>query len=118
MAEINKAFTRNPFVEKCMSYIPDDPLTQAHYMYILTSFVFLGLLGYALSAWWQVIVAFSFKSLFSGVFMLAIAIMSLFGLKQTRNSYIMTKRIYAAPRQELKIETIDEMKKEFEGGKV
>ena len=109
MSDINKSFTGNPFVTKMMSYIPDDPLTQSLYMYILTSFVFLGLLGYAVAAWWQVWVVFSFKSLFSGIFMLAIALISLFGLKQTRNSYIMTKRIYASPQKELKVESVKEM---------
>ena len=40
MADPTQAFTRNQFVDKMMSWIPQDPKTQAAYMYSLTAVVF------------------------------------------------------------------------------
>lgn len=107
------AFTKNSFVDKMMKLIPDDPLVQAQYMYFLTLFVFVGLLGYALTAWFYVVTAFSFKQFFSGIFMTAISLISLFGLKQTRNSYKLMKMMYAQKQPET--ESIEQMQKIFQG---
>jgi len=110
-------FTNNGFVDKMLKIIPQDPLTQAHYMYLLTLIVFVGLTGYAGTAWWDFFTTFSISSFFRGMFMLAIGFMSLFGLKQTRSAYLATKAVYGnVPKGEepkIEIETPEEMLKSF-----
>lgn len=105
--------TKNSFVDKMLKLIPEDPLTQAHYMYLLTLIVFLGLLGYGAVSWYQFVTTLNVKMLFSGLFMTAVALISAFGLKQTRNNYKMIKQIYSQPKQEMKIESVDDMLKAF-----
>lgn len=112
--QVTDQFTRNPFVEKCMSYIPDDPVTQTQYLYFLTCFVFFGLMGYALAAWYNLFSSFTWTGLFTGIFMTAIGLISLFGLKQTRNSYLYSKEMYGNKPQDKKLDSIDDMLKEFE----
>ena len=114
MTDPTQQFTKNKFVDKMMGWIPQDPLTQSLYMYILTTIVFLGLLGYAIASWWGFFTTpFQFKPLFSSLFMTAIALMSVVGLKQTRDSYHMIKMMYSNKQPELKIESKDEMLKAF-----
>src|SRR5512135_904718 len=112
------AFTKNSFIDKCMKVIPEDPLTQTHYMYLLTAIVFFGLLGYAASSWWVFAHTLKLTTFFSSLFMTAIAIMSVFGLKQTRTAYLATKMAYGfrpknvAPVPD-KIESVEEMQGMF-----
>ena len=113
MSDINEAFTKNSFVDKVMKWIPEDPLTQSKFIYYLTCIVFFGLLGYGINAWYNFFAHSSLSSFFSGCFMVAIAIISLFGLKQTRQSYLVMKKMYSQPKIEVKVDTLDEMKKEF-----
>lgn len=108
------AFTRNKFVDKCMSYIPDDPLIQAKYIYFLSAFVFLGLLGYGITAWYNYLSTLMLNYLFSGIFMTAIAFISAFGLKQTRNSYL---AILEMKKMTKPIESVEEMQKIFNQSK-
>ena len=120
MIDPTQQFTRNKFVDKMMSWIPQDPLTQSLYMYSLTAIVFLGLMGYAISSWYVFFTSpFSFKPLFSSLFMTAIALISVVGLKQTRDSYHMIKMMYGNKpvEQELKLESKEEMLKAFENEK-
>ena len=112
MTNINTAITRNKFVEFWMKRIPDDPYTQSQYMYILTSVVFFGLLGYGLTAWYTFFTGLSIKYFFSACFMTAISIISLFGLKQTRAQYLVMKEMKNQPQKE--IENVDEMLKQFQ----
>ena len=115
MTSPTDAFTRNSFIDKVMSFIPEDPLTQAKFMYYLTCIVFLGLLGYGLTSWYSFFTIFSLKPLFSALFMTAIALMSLLGLKQTRINYIMIRDAMEQFKKELepKIESKEEMLKSF-----
>ena len=112
MTDPTQQFTKNKFVDKAMSWIPQDPLTQSLYMYSLTAVVFIGLLGYAIASWWGFFTSpFSFKPLFSSLFMTAIAFLSVVGLKQTRDSYHMIKMMYAnsKPKDDFKVESTSEM---------
>ena len=114
MSNINEAFTKNSFIDRVMKWIPEDPLTQSKFIYYLTCIVFFGLLGYGVNSWYSFFThSFQLSYLFSGFFMTAISLISLFGLKQTRQSYLTMKAIYSTPKQEVKVETIDEMKSEF-----
>lgn len=106
----NQFFTGNKFVNKVMSWIPEDPLTQSKFIYYLTITVFVGLMGYALATWYAVIFYFAWKNLFQGLFMTAIAILSLFGLKQTRKQYYMLKNMYTQQNNiKLEVESPDKM---------
>jgi hypothetical protein len=114
MTDPTQAFTKNQFVDKMMSWIPQDPLTQSAYMYSLTTIVFLGLLGYAGASWWTLFAnPFQAKVLFSSLFMTAIAMISVVGVKQTRDSYHMIKMMYANQQPEIKLESKEEMEKGF-----
>ena len=113
MTDPTQAFTKNSFVDKCMKLIPEDALVQSQYMYYLTLFVFLGLLGYACVSWYNFFVAFSLKAMFSGIFMLAVALMSLFGLKQTRNMYIGTKQLYEMKNKQIDNTSLQDMYDSF-----
>ena len=86
-------FTRNKFVDYCLSLIPDDPYDQALYMYILTGMVFFGLIGYGLTSWYYFFTTMSIKNFFSAIFMTAIGLISSFGLKQTRNQFLVMKEM-------------------------
>lgn len=104
-------FTNNSFIDKMLKVIPQDPLTQAHYMYLLTLIVFCGLMGYAINTWWLFFTTFELRSLFSGLFMTAIGFMSLFGLKQTRGVYLATRAAYDQMENgEVKVEIEDPKK--------
>lgn len=119
MSSPTDTFTKNKFIDKVMKWIPEDPLTQSKFMYYLTCVVFLGLLGYGLNAWYNFFAhSFQLSYLFSGLFMIAIALISSFGLKQTRSNYILVKQMYSMPKQEMKVESIGEMKEEFKDAKV
>lgn len=116
---INDAFTKNSFVERIMKWIPEDQLTQSKFIYYLTCIVFFGLLGYGLNAWYNFFAHdFQLSSFFSGLFMTAVALISLFGLKQVRQQYYLLKQVYAQPKEEIKVESIEDMKKEFNNDKV
>lgn len=108
-------FTKNKFIDKLLSIIPEDPLTQTQYLYYLTVIVFFGLIGFAVATWYEVFVHFSFTTFFRGIFMTAIAFLSLFGVKQTRQAYTVTKSMMSAVKKEEpdEIESVDEMIKEF-----
>lgn len=114
---VTEAFTKNSFVDKITRMIPEDPVTQTQYIYYLTVFVFFGLLGYAGVSWYTFFTTFKLSSFFSGIFMLAVALISAFGLKQTRTAYQTTKAIYSQTPKNVKIEdTIespDKMKEMF-----
>lgn len=105
------SFTRNKFVEKVMRWIPDDPLTQAEYLYVLTAVVFFGIIGYAFVAWYNFFASLHLTSFFSAVFMTAIGLMTLLGLKQTRSSYHMIKEMKA--NQNKPVPTMEDMLKGF-----
>jgi hypothetical protein len=78
--------------------------------------VFIGLLGFSVSTFVEVFRQFSFSLLFRGIFMLAITLLSLVGLRSTKQSYEMTRDMYSGNKelkQELQIESVDEMMKEF-----
>ena len=57
--------------------------------------------------------------MFSGLFMTAIAFISAFGLKQTRNQYLMTRKLYAykGKEEEMTIESPESMKQLFQNEK-
>lgn len=114
MNDPNAAFTQNTFVDKLMKLIPEDPLSQAQYIYFLTVFVFLGLLGYGVMSWFTFFTTWSFASGFQGVFMTAIALISLFGLKQTRNAYHMMKKVYSNKDTGVQVESVDAMLNQFD----
>lgn len=107
---ITEAFTRNKFVDKVMGWIPDDPLIQAQYIYYLTLVVFLGLIGYGLTAWYSFITLFKLSSMFSALFMTAIGLISLFGLKQARNNYYLMKEMVKKSKEP--IESVETMLKQ------
>lgn len=114
MADITQQFTRNKFVDKMMGWIPQDPRTQSLYMYSLTAIVFIGLLGYAMASWWSLFTnPFSFRILSTCVFMTAIALLSVVGVKQTRDSYHMIKLMYANHKPEIQVESKDAMLNSF-----
>jgi hypothetical protein len=118
MSNPTEAFTRNSFVEKVMKWIPDDALTQSKFIYYLTIVVFLGLIGYGVTAWYNFFFhSFQLSYLFSGLFMTAIGFISLFGLKQTRNSYFALKEAYSQPVNIINLDNIKDMKKEFDNVK-
>lgn len=122
MSGINEVLTNNSFIDKCMKLIPEDPLTQSKFIYSLTWVVFLGLLGYGLNAWYNFFAhSFQLSYLFSGLFMVAIALISAAGLKQTRQGYLTMKKIYSRPvkkQEPIKVESLEEMKSIFkEDGK-
>jgi hypothetical protein len=110
---------KNPIVDKMLSIIPSDPVTQTLYIYTLSWVLFIGLLGYSLATWYGVIMAFNIKSLFSGLFMSAVTLMSLIGLKQARGSYLSIKSFYTkqseAPQSKEQLE--EETKKLMESFK-
>lgn len=107
---IEKNLKGNPFINFCMRKIPDDPHTQSLYVYILTWVVFIGLLGYGVISWYSFFLAGGgLKNLFSALFMTAIGLISLFGLKQTRNQYLIVKQMKENPQP---IQSFEEMMKE------
>lgn len=107
-----------PFMEKLTKLVPDEPKLQSQYVYYLTTIVFCGLLGFAVSAWIVVFTHFDWRTLFQAIFMSAISMLSLFGVKQTRANYLMIKQIYSSGKPELKVESEEEMLKGFEEVKV
>lgn len=113
MADVTKQFTKNPFIDRCMKLIPDDPVIQAQYMYYLTFVVFIGLIGYAVTSWYVFFTTWKVSSFFSGLFMLAIGLLSSFGLKQTRTNYVMIKQAVNQLDTEPKLESPEEMLKTF-----
>lgn len=119
MTDVTKQFTKNPFIDRCLKIIPDDPLTQSQYMYYLTVVVFLGLAGYAITSWYTFFTTWKMSSFFSGMFMIAIALLSSFGLKQTRSNYLMVKEAVKQLKidKEPKIESPEDMLKSFKNEK-
>lgn len=115
---VNDAFVNNSFVGKIMTWIPEDPLTQAKFTYYLTMIVFLGLLGFGLTSWYQFFISWQIKAFFSGLFMTAVSILSLFGVKQTRVMYLATKAVYKNQKAQPKIETTEEMLNSFKNAKI
>ena len=111
------AFTKNSWVDKCMKMIPDDPLLQSRYMYYLTVIVFTGLMGFAIATWYSFFTTWGIRNLFSGLFMSAIGLMSLFGLKQTRAIYKATKYAYQN-KPKNKIESIEDMQRLFNNAEI
>lgn len=127
MANQTDGFTKNPFVDKMMKLIPDHPLTQAHYMYVLTAVTFFGIIGYGLVGWYQFFTSpFNLKILFSALFMTAVGLMTTFGLKATRTAYLTQKVIWTQiakdkaekkDAQEQKEESVDDMMAGFKDAK-
>lgn len=108
-----------PFLDKLLKIVPDKPLLQTRYIYYLSLMVFCGLIFYAGSIWYSVFTAFRFQILFQGIFMLAIALLSLFGVKQTRNAYLMVKQLSGTTNEIKetaiqKVESVEEMMDGFE----
>ena len=99
---------RNKILDKCMSAIPQDPITQSQYMYYLTMVLFLGLLGFTLSSVYGFYVMPTFKSFFTIVFMFAATAMTLFSLKSTRAAYLMALE-FLGKKEEPKEESVDTM---------
>jgi len=102
-------FTKNKFIDWCLKIVPEDPVTQTLYMYCLTTIVFVGLTGFSIMSWMETFSSFAFSTMFSALFMTAISLMSLFGLKQTRMAYMINKEMRSQPQQEMKVESFDEM---------
>lgn len=112
--------TKNKWVDYWMGLIPEDPVTQTKFVYSLSAIVFLGLLGYTIATWYDAVVNFAFTTFFRGMFMSAICLLTLIGLKQTRNAYHITKSMYGNPIPQdntMKIESITDMMEEFNDGK-
>lgn len=113
-----QAIMKLGFFDKLFKLVPDDPLIQSRYVYYLTIVIFTGLLGYATVTWYTFFTSFKLNSLFSGLFMSAIALISIFGLKQTRAVYNTTKIAYANKESNnTPLESPDEMLKQFEDAK-
>ena len=113
--DIQKA-TQNKFVDKMMKIVPENPVSQAHYIYLLTFVVFFGLLGFSIASWVELFKVFTFTTMFRGLFMTAITVLSLFGLKQTRNVYLTTRKMFGVKgelKEEPKEESVDEMMEGF-----
>ena len=100
MSDPTAMFTKNKFVNKMMSVIPEDPVTQSLYMYCLTWVAFAGLLGFSITSWINTIFGFTFTMLFTSLFMTAMALISMFGLKQSRIAYHLNKEMYSQVRME------------------
>ena len=100
----------NPFFKHLTKLVPDDPLNQTQYIWM----VFLGLLGYAGMTWYTVVYQFAWSTFFQAVFMTAIAMLSLAGLKQTGNAYYMMKEMMGKPKEEIKLEDTQEMLEGFD----
>ena len=105
-------FTHNKLVDKMLSIIPDHPVTQTRYMYYLSIIVFIGLIGYAASSWYEVVTNFNFGTFFRSIFMTAIALMVTFGLKQSRSAFLMTREAYKIQEQSGKVEPMKVESKE------
>ena len=101
--------TKNKFVDKFLNILPDNPVTHSLYMYWLTAIIFLGLLGFSVMSWREVMFSFNGMALFRSIFMTAISISVLFGLKQVRLAYHTTKELMSQPKQEMKVESFNEM---------
>lgn len=115
--EIVKAKSTS-WIDLLLRIVPKDPVMQAGYIYGLTWIIFIGLMGFSISTFVEVFRHFSFTLLFRGIFMAAITLLSLTGLKSTKQSYEMTREMYSNKgevKQELQIESVDEMMKEFVG---
>ena len=107
-------FTKNKFIDKMLKIIPENPVYQSQYIYYLTIIVFFGLAGFAVATWIGVVTMFTWTALFRGVFMSAISLLSLYGLKQSRASFHTIRAMYGkTQKQELKVESLDEMIAEF-----
>ena len=89
------ALTQNKFVDKLLKIVPENPLAQTSYLYYLSTIVFFGLFGFSIATWVQLFNHFDWTTLFRGVFMTAISLLSLFGVKQTRATYIMVRQMTA-----------------------
>ena len=104
------------WIDLLLKIVPKDPVMQSGYIYGLSWIVFIGLLGFSVSTFVEVFRQFSFSLLFRGIFMAAITLLSLAGLRSTKQSYEMTRDMYSGKeevKQELQIESVDEMMKEF-----
>ena len=77
---------KNGFVDWCLKIVPDDPIMQSLYVYCLSVIVFVGLMGFSIASWVQTFTNFAFTTMFRALFMTAISMLSLYGLKQTRTS--------------------------------
>ena len=117
MKSTAEGFTKNKFVDKCVElFIPNDPLRQSQYMYYLSIVVFVGVMGYAISSWFEVFAAFEFTKLFRSIFMTAIALMVTFSLRSAKAAYDMIKKMTKGqpPHQApLKLESKEDMLKAF-----
>lgn len=108
------ALTNNKFIDKMLKIVPDNPVYQSQYIYYLTLIIFFGLLGYTIAIFVELFNVFAFRSLFQGIFMAAISLLSLFGLKQSRKNYVLTKSLFnkkenVKPMKEDDIESVEEM---------
>ena len=108
---------RNKFVDKVMSFLPDDPLTQTKFIYYLYILIICGLSGYAIVSWYTTFTLFNLKTLFSSVFMTAIALMTILGFKQTRNNYLMMKEMYKQKQNQEPLPSVEDMMKVFKDEK-
>ena len=97
-----KPQTGNFLLDRFLAIVPDDPLQQAKYMYYLSSIVFIGILGYTVVSWAGLLAVFEPKGLFQSIFMSAICLITLFGLKQARTSYHTTKSYFENMEQQKK----------------
>ena len=113
MSNPTSQFIKNGLVDKMLSWIPDDPLTQSQYLYYLSGIIFLGLLVYALTSWYNLFTQFALKTLFAAMFMSAICLMTTFGFKSTRANYLAVKAMMSQKPQDVKIESVDDMLEGF-----
>ena len=81
------------FMDTMLKIVPDEPIMQSRYIYYLTAMVFFGLLSFSVATWWAVFTTFSFQTLGQAVFMSAISLLSMVGLKQSRAGFLMTKEM-------------------------
>ena len=103
------ALTRNKFVDKLLKIVPENPISQSQYIYYLSAIIFLGLFGFAITSWVELFRFFSFQTMFRGVFMTAISLMSLYGLKSARNAYHTVRELYKSIPNQDEINTIAKM---------
>ena len=112
-----EVITRSKALDKLLRILPDDPVLKAQYMYYLSIIIFIGLLGFSIATWYVVFVKFDFVIMFRGVFMTAISLMSLFSVKALREAFLTLRSVYSnmnnQPKQEIKLESVDEMMDEF-----
>ena len=82
----------NWIIDKTLSRLPKDPLTQTNFMYRLVGIIVASFFLFALERWYTFFTTLNLDSLFYGILLSCFFLMSLFNFKSLRDSYNLLKK--------------------------